>query len=80
MDCARVASNPSKTFVLGEFAKTVAEFEPIDTEDREQLLRYLEDIMDILGIAGSDGLLNRWIYGPILGPQTDKLHKQRNAP
>jgi hypothetical protein len=53
----------------------MAEFEPIDTEDREQLLRYLEDIMDIVGIASSDGLLNKWMYGPILGPQADKLRK-----
>jgi hypothetical protein len=71
-----LASNPSKKFVLGEFAKTLAEFEPIDTEDREQLLRYLEDIMDMLGIASSDGLLNRWMYGPILGPLVDKQRQQ----
>lgn len=51
----------------------MAEFEPVDTEDREQLLRYLEEIMDILGIASSDGLLARWMYGPVLGPQVDKL-------
>jgi Domain of unknown function (DUF4844) len=76
----RLASNPSKKFALREFAKTMSEFEPIDTEDREQLLRYLEEIMDILGIASSDGLLNRWMYGPILGPQTDKLRKQKQAP
>jgi len=70
-----LASNPSKKFVLGEFRKTMAEFEPIATEDREQLLRYLEDIMDIVGIASSDGLLNKWMYGPTLGPQADKLRK-----
>jgi len=58
---------PSKKFVLAEFARTMAEFEATDTEDREQLLRYLAEIMDILGIASSDGQLNRWMYGPILG-------------
>jgi uncharacterized protein DUF4844 len=63
-----LASKPSKKFTLDEFARTMAEFDPIDTEDREQLLRYLEEIMDILGIESSDGLLNRWMYGPILGP------------
>jgi len=52
-----------KQFVLSEFKKTLAEFEPGDTEDRERLLRYLERIMDILGIESSDGLLNRWLYG-----------------
>ena len=68
-------SNPSKNFALAEFAKTMAEFEATDTEDREQLLRYLEEIMDILGIASSDGLLNGWMYGPILGPQLDRINK-----
>jgi hypothetical protein len=57
--------------VLAEFAKTMAEFEPVDTEDREQFLRYLEEIMDILGIESSDGLLNRWMYGPLLSPLID---------
>jgi hypothetical protein len=69
---------PSKKFALAEFARTMAEFEPTDTEDREQLLRYLEEIMDILGIASSDGLLNRWMYGPVLGPQVDHENKKRH--
>jgi hypothetical protein len=64
-------SEPSTKFVLAEFAKTMAEFEPIDTEDRERLLRYLKEIMGILGIASSDGLLSRWMYGPILGALVD---------
>lgn len=68
-----LAANPSKKFVLGEFRITLDEFEPGDTEDREQLLRYLESIMDILGIASSNGLLSRWMYGPILGPVFDRI-------
>jgi hypothetical protein len=55
-------SKPSKKFVLTEFAGTMREFGAADTEDREQLLRYLEEIMDILGIASSNGLFNRWMY------------------
>jgi hypothetical protein len=74
-------SKPSKKFALAEFAKTMAEFEATDTEDREQLLRrYLEEIMDILGIASSDGLLNRWMYGPLLGPHVDRDNKKRLDP
>jgi hypothetical protein len=73
-------SKPSKRFTLAEFARTLSEFEAIDTEDREQLLRYLEEIMDILGIASSDGLLNRWMYGPVLGPWIDHDHKKKHAP
>jgi Domain of unknown function (DUF4844) len=72
-------SKPSKKFALAEFARTMAEFEATDTEDREQLLQYLEEIMDILGISSSDGMLNRWMYGPVLGPQADGEHKSRRA-
>jgi Domain of unknown function (DUF4844) len=74
-----LASNPSKRLAINEFARTLAEFEPIDIEDCEQLLRYLEEIMDILGIASSDELLNTWMSGAILGPQADKVRKQRQA-
>ena len=77
---------PSKKFVLTEFAKTMAEFEATDTEDREQLLRYLEEIMEILGISSSDGLLSRWMYGSVLGSllshlkeASDKTNQQRRA-
>jgi Domain of unknown function (DUF4844) len=49
----------------------MAEFEATDTEDREQLMRYLEEIMDNLGIESSDGQLSRWMYGPILGSIVD---------
>ncbi len=56
-------SQPSKKFVLAEFAKTMAEFQSPEIEDREQLLRYLEEIMDILNIDSSGGLFNRWLYG-----------------
>jgi uncharacterized protein DUF4844 len=73
-------SNPSKKFALAEFAKTMAEFEATDTEDREQLVRYLEEIMDLLGIASSDGLLNGWMYGPVLGPLVDHDNKKRHDP
>jgi Domain of unknown function (DUF4844) len=64
---------PTKQFVLSEFARTLAEFKPNDTEDRECLLRYLERIMDILGIESSNGLLNRWLYGDHLAGLLEKL-------
>lgn len=67
---------PSKNYVLGEFTRTLAEFSAIDTEDRERVCRYLEEIMDILGIDSSDGLLNRWLYGPILGPMIPHIRKE----
>jgi Domain of unknown function (DUF4844) len=73
-------SKPSKKFVLAEFAKTTSEFEAGDTEDREQLVRYLQEIMDILGIASSDGLLSRWMYGPVLGVLADHDYTKRHGP
>jgi hypothetical protein len=69
-------AKPSKKFALTQFAKTMAEFEATDTEDREQLLRYLSEIMDILDIADSDGQLSRWMYGPILGPIFDHVSRK----
>lgn len=60
-------TKPSKRYVLWEFKRTLAQFNPVDTEDRERICRYMEEIMDILGIESSDGVLNRWLYGPILG-------------
>jgi hypothetical protein len=73
-------SKPSKKFVLAEFAKTTSEFEASDTEDREQLVRYLQEIMDILGIASADGLLNRWMYGSVLGVLVDHDDMKRRGP
>ena len=72
-------ANPSKKFVLTEFSKTMAQFTPADTEDREQLLRYLEEIMDIVSVASSDGLLNNWMYGSVLGALLEQM-KQGKAP
>lgn len=58
-------ANPSKKFVMKQFAEALAQFDAIDTEDREQLLRYLKEIMDLLGMTDSDGMLARWMYGPL---------------
>jgi hypothetical protein len=58
-------SNPSKKLVMKQLTETLTQFDAIDTEDREQLLRYLKEIMDFLGITDSDGLLARWMYGPL---------------
>jgi hypothetical protein len=62
-----IAAHPQKSFVLQRFSKTLAAFPSADTEDRERMQRYLEQIMHIVGIQSSNGLLNRWMYAPILG-------------
>lgn len=42
-------------------------FEPIyidlDTEDRERICHYMEELMDIVGLESSGGLLNQFMYG-----------------
>jgi hypothetical protein len=60
---AELAAHPTKSFVLAEFAQTLDGVRATDTEDRERFCGYLEEIMDILDIESSDGLLNTWMYG-----------------
>jgi hypothetical protein len=35
----------------------------IDTEDRERICSYFEELMDIVGLESSDGQLNNFMYG-----------------
>jgi Domain of unknown function (DUF4844) len=55
--------NPTKSYVLGEFKLTLTEFELADSEEQDRACMYIENIMDILGIESSDGLLSQWRYG-----------------
>lgn len=61
---AELKNRPTKQFVLGEFSAALNELDPPgDTEDRERVCMYLEQIMNIVGLESSDGLLNTWPYG-----------------
>lgn len=35
----------------------------LDTEDRERVCSYFEELMDIVGLESSDGHLNNFMYG-----------------
>lgn len=35
----------------------------LDTEDEDHLLLQIEELMDIVGLESSEGLLNKWRYG-----------------
>jgi hypothetical protein len=35
----------------------------LDTEDRERVCHYFEELMDIVGLESSDGHLNNFMYG-----------------
>ena len=54
---------PTTAFVLASFARGLLWFAGSDTEDRERCCDYLVEIMDIIGLESSNGLLNRFMYG-----------------
>ncbi len=54
---------PAAAWVLNCFAKGLLWFTGSDTEDRERCCHYLVEVMDIIGLESSDGLLNRFLYG-----------------
>lgn len=56
-------ADPRKAVALEEFGRTLPDFETYDSEERDRVCSYLEQIMDILNIDSSDGLLNSWRYG-----------------
>jgi len=60
---AGLPGSPRKAYVLSEFLEMLRAFEHADTEEREEACTYCEHVMDILGIASSDGALNIWLYG-----------------
>jgi len=64
---AELPEHPSKAFVLEKFEAALNALDLGDTEDRERAATHCQAIMDILGIQSSDGVLNRWMYGPLLG-------------
>lgn len=56
-------SKVSKRNILNEFEKGLNTLNEIasDTEDRERICYYFEDIMDIIGLDSSNDLLNNWM-------------------
>jgi hypothetical protein len=59
-----IADKPDpKPKLLEAFKTTYPAFEYADTEERERALGYFEELMEILGVESSDGLLNKLLYG-----------------
>jgi len=46
-----------------ELTQTMLDFAPADSEERERAASYVEEVMDILEVGSSGGLLNIWVYG-----------------
>ena len=54
---------------LSRFADVYIE---LDTEDRERVCTYFEELMDIIGLESSNGQLNKFMYGFDIEPLLDK--------
>lgn len=59
----RLSSPLKKSEVLAEFLEMLRHFEEDDTEERERACDYCMQVMDLLEIGSSDGLLSKWLYG-----------------
>lgn len=69
-------SRQTKPVVLGMFKPVMKKFDTAEVEDRDRFIGYLEELMDIFGIASSDGLLATWRYGQDMTAQT-KAHEAK---
>jgi hypothetical protein len=49
--------------VLSAFKSYLDNFNGEDTEEKERACGYCEQIVDILGMENSEGVLNNWLYG-----------------
>ena len=62
-----VSKNPTNKNYLDKIKLGLDRFSDIyidlDTEDRERVCSYFEELMDIVGLESSDGLLNDFMYG-----------------
>lgn len=58
-----VQQHPKKSFVLSTFKSALARADELDSEEKERLLEYFNEIMRIVGISSSNELLNVWRYG-----------------
>ena len=63
LDCliTGLLNNPSKLWVMSQFQTALEAVQIEDTEAREHFGVYLEQIMDILQIDSSDGLLSFYL-------------------
>ena len=56
-----------RSMVLAAIARALRTFPGSDTEDCDRMCRYMREVLDVLGIESSGGLLIRWRYGWLLG-------------
>ena len=60
---AGIKESPTKGFFLTQLKPTLEAFSDFDSEEQDRLMEYLGRLLDILGIASTDGLIGAWRYG-----------------
>jgi len=64
---AALSSNPTKQAYLEKIKIGLKRFENTevmyDTEDKERVCHYFEELMNIVGLESSEGILNTFLYG-----------------
>ena len=63
---ASLKAHPTKQDYLNALDKGLSRFDPhtpFDTEDRERVGHYFEELMQLVGINSSEGRLNKFLYG-----------------
>lgn len=60
---AELPRHPQRSTVLKAMKITLATVDTAESEERDQILRYLGKVMDICGVESSAELFNVWRYG-----------------
>lgn len=55
--------HPQRSTVLRSMKATLAKFDTLESEERDQVLAYLTKVMEICGVHSSAELFNVWRYG-----------------
>lgn len=59
--------SPRRSVVLGSFKKTLTKFTTLESEERDRICGYLDQVAKILELRSTGELLNVWRYGLPLG-------------
>lgn len=60
---AELPEHPQRSTVLKAMKVTLAKFDSPESEERDQVLAYLTNVMEICGVHSSAELFNVWRYG-----------------
>jgi hypothetical protein len=58
-----IKANPRKSYFINELKIMLMKCNYFDSEEKDRICNYIEQIMNILGIENSEGIINEWRYG-----------------